>query len=439
MSGGRHKKEIKRRTKTGCLTCRKRRIKCDEQHPACRNCQKSKRECLGYDPIFKQQPGPAAIQPAPSSAPSAGGIPATSNPYGNQPQMLPAYGTAANMSYDPALSAGVSSPGSGSQQFDYASAIDPALEAVAPSTTPAAAPVYATTTPAKRTVQNLLDMGGPPPPRSTIDVANSPNMIDEIKHLYYSIYAPGLENFLESKWFSVKGLAKLLNGKHLLESFAALLQQFGKTSQNDPKELAYTQSVETRTVWALASMVREVPAESNGMREYKTVPANDDPIEAINRLNVFETLLTGRVAAANPLTAPVPGSTDHHRLRELEFWHALASFVTLQYEDANVIKEVDDTLAALRNLLDGRENRDVLYSIAVVRGLGQRVSEYTENDQPLHLDESDNKSKLLVAKKFVTDEANGSGTTNVIRRLCDMAARSWTTPVQAASVSVDSK
>jgi hypothetical protein len=27
MSGGRHKKEIKRRTKSGCLTCRKRRIK----------------------------------------------------------------------------------------------------------------------------------------------------------------------------------------------------------------------------------------------------------------------------------------------------------------------------------------------------------------------------------------------------------------------------
>lgn len=30
MSGGRHKKEIKRRTKTGCLTCRKRRIKVSE-------------------------------------------------------------------------------------------------------------------------------------------------------------------------------------------------------------------------------------------------------------------------------------------------------------------------------------------------------------------------------------------------------------------------
>lgn len=30
MSGGRHKKEIKRRTKTGCMTCRKRRIKVSE-------------------------------------------------------------------------------------------------------------------------------------------------------------------------------------------------------------------------------------------------------------------------------------------------------------------------------------------------------------------------------------------------------------------------
>ena len=33
MSGGRHKKEIKRRTKTGCLTCRKRRIKVG-MHPS---------------------------------------------------------------------------------------------------------------------------------------------------------------------------------------------------------------------------------------------------------------------------------------------------------------------------------------------------------------------------------------------------------------------
>lgn len=66
------KPATKRRTKTGCLSkyekmstefsnvsvaCRRRRIKCDETKPFCRNCIKSKRECLGYvQPlVYKQQ------------------------------------------------------------------------------------------------------------------------------------------------------------------------------------------------------------------------------------------------------------------------------------------------------------------------------------------------------------------------------------------------
>ncbi|KAK6201109.1 uncharacterized protein RJT21DRAFT_31634 [Scheffersomyces amazonensis] len=40
---------IKRRTRTGCLTCRKRRIKCDERKPTCFNCERSKKVCLGYE------------------------------------------------------------------------------------------------------------------------------------------------------------------------------------------------------------------------------------------------------------------------------------------------------------------------------------------------------------------------------------------------------
>lgn len=58
------KKEVKRRTKTGCLTCRKRRIKCDERHPTCTNCTKSKRICLGYDPTFRQHHLPAVVAPS---------------------------------------------------------------------------------------------------------------------------------------------------------------------------------------------------------------------------------------------------------------------------------------------------------------------------------------------------------------------------------------
>ena len=50
-----NKKASRKRTKTGCLTCRKRRIKCGEERPICNNCIKSKRHCEGYNQrvIFK--------------------------------------------------------------------------------------------------------------------------------------------------------------------------------------------------------------------------------------------------------------------------------------------------------------------------------------------------------------------------------------------------
>lgn len=465
---------------------------CDEQHPACRNCQKSKRDCLGYDPIFKQQPGPPNIQPAPSAAPSQAGSAATANPYGNQSQVLGGYGAPVSMAYDPALSAGVSSPGSGSGQYDYASAIDPALEAVTPSTaasnifqpTTSGMPTFRddlkralqsaspfsvtsdtphlrggassfspsssffedaaayTTFPAKRSIEQLLTLGAPPiPGLRGGDFSTGSPLLEEAKHLYRSIYAPGLEGFLESKWFpSDNGLQRLTTDRAVLDKFGLLLAHFAKTSHTaDPKQIAVTSSVEARLVWGLATMVQQAATAESAANGVKTenkapvVPPTDDATEAANRLTVFENLLTGRVATSNRLTAPVQGSTDHHRLRELEFWYTLGNFVCLRDDDPSEAKAVDDTTGALRNLLDGRENRDVLYSIAIVRALGHRVSEYTDSDAPLHFDESDNKSKLAVAKKFITDEGTGGGTTNVIRRLCELATRSWTAiPTPAA-------
>ncbi|KAL4880765.1 hypothetical protein BJY04DRAFT_218922 [Aspergillus karnatakaensis] len=39
----------KRRTRTGCLTCRARRVKCDEQKPTCQRCKTANVECTGYE------------------------------------------------------------------------------------------------------------------------------------------------------------------------------------------------------------------------------------------------------------------------------------------------------------------------------------------------------------------------------------------------------
>ncbi|PKS08903.1 hypothetical protein jhhlp_003516 [Lomentospora prolificans] len=55
----RKKPVVRKRTKTGCITCRKRRIKCDEGRPTCANCIKSKRQCDGYNQrvVFKEPMG----------------------------------------------------------------------------------------------------------------------------------------------------------------------------------------------------------------------------------------------------------------------------------------------------------------------------------------------------------------------------------------------
>ncbi|KAK4146811.1 uncharacterized protein C8A04DRAFT_9529 [Dichotomopilus funicola] len=39
-----------RRTRSGCYTCRSRRVKCDETHPICERCRKGKRECIYPEP-----------------------------------------------------------------------------------------------------------------------------------------------------------------------------------------------------------------------------------------------------------------------------------------------------------------------------------------------------------------------------------------------------
>ncbi|KAH0495309.1 hypothetical protein TgHK011_008871 [Trichoderma gracile] len=76
------------KVKTGCLNCKQRRIKCDEQRPSCSQCIRSKKECSGYPaptrglrtavdvriapkPLAPSSTGLPQLQPTPSSIASA--------------------------------------------------------------------------------------------------------------------------------------------------------------------------------------------------------------------------------------------------------------------------------------------------------------------------------------------------------------------------------
>ncbi|EAQ88078.1 hypothetical protein CHGG_04697 [Chaetomium globosum CBS 148.51] len=66
-----------RRTRSGCYTCRSRRVKCDETRPVCERCRKGKRECIYPEPPPSKGSGAAnpkdsagaSRQASPSSSP----------------------------------------------------------------------------------------------------------------------------------------------------------------------------------------------------------------------------------------------------------------------------------------------------------------------------------------------------------------------------------
>lgn len=54
-----------RKSRSGCTTCKTRRVKCDERRPACERCTSTGRECGGYKTPTSQSPPELLIAPVP--------------------------------------------------------------------------------------------------------------------------------------------------------------------------------------------------------------------------------------------------------------------------------------------------------------------------------------------------------------------------------------
>ncbi|ORY59564.1 uncharacterized protein BCR38DRAFT_59325 [Pseudomassariella vexata] len=90
------KRNFSNRTKTGCLTCRKRKKKCDETKPECNNCLRGGFICQGYPNQrgYQKMENKSSAVPLESKDPSyippgAYGMPQSQAPYPNQPPAPP--------------------------------------------------------------------------------------------------------------------------------------------------------------------------------------------------------------------------------------------------------------------------------------------------------------------------------------------------------------
>ncbi|KAM0804004.1 hypothetical protein BDR22DRAFT_709470 [Usnea florida] len=284
---------------------------------------------------------------------------------------------------------------------------------------------------AKRTkIEELLCLKGISPPVPAPPTTISAATREEIKHIWITVYAPGIDKFLETKWFGLRGMTHLMRNSRLCDQFQALIQRYSldQTHPNYYQMWGSTQSLEATVVWAMIGMCRQVAGNS-------PVDEQDDKdgvYDAAKRMDIFENLVTGEYLDSSSAPSQVSEESngtalnDQLKSRERDFWRLVHTFLTIRDDEASAAKEIDDTLASCRSLLDSRENRDVIYSVMVARHVGARISEFPENlPQPANNDEENARTKVFVAKKFIEDESNGKGTNQVVQRLCGMAHRSW--------------
>lgn len=275
-------------------------------------------------------------------------------------------------------------------------------------------------------VDEIIDTAGAPPP--TPEPGSLPNAqsIEELTKIYYEIYVPGLCQFFESQWYNFQTnghnpVTILLSNRTLISLMGSFLVSL-HTVNSEPSHMAYCNHLETRVVWALAKLAYSVAPGSNMPRD--DPPPDDNASEARNRVFVFETLVAGDDLLSNPLL-PAPRNADNQRRAQYEFWYALAEFL----RNRNNPTERHSQLARMRATLEGRENRDVLYSLAVIRLLGKDFEPGWENRVPDHLNEKEPINQLHVAMQFIKNEAQPTGgTTNVVRQLAYVAGRALINP-----------
>ena len=279
---------------------------------------------------------------------------------------------------------------------------------------------------AKRTrIDELFESEGVSPPQPTNSYPIPPHIYDQVRSTFTLIYASQLDKFLETSWFYTRGLDYLLRNHHLLEHFGCLIERMSTESPNPTSAYnAATRSLEAKVLWYTMSLVR-IASNPDASGKINPADLSEGVLDAAKRVEIVENLLLGQHIDSDrlPPTEYTRNGTafeSQMKQQETEFWRLAHDFLTIRDDEASSSHQLDAILADCRKLLLSKENRDVLYSIAVIRLHGQR-----EN---LGNGGSDSLQKVDVAKNFIEAQARGKATNQLVMQLCAMAVRSWSLP-----------
>lgn len=264
-------------------------------------------------------------------------------------------------------------------------------------------------------------------------LAGTPARIEDIKMLFLS-YANGIDQLLECKWYEEKALPHLLANNRLLAQYTSLLDGFTHPQVEEAPFLAALESREARIIWDTMTLCRQAQAQNPPSDSDPLTTRDKELLLAVKRLSILESLILGTTLTHNPVGSDVYPEADasvrHSALgsqikaREMQFWEAIGRYLVIQEDDPERDKARDHTVMWTRTLLDSLENRDIIYSILVVRHIC-KYQPYKLKPLVGSTDEKDTAAKLFVALKFLEDENMGRATNQVVKRITGMILAYW--------------
>ena len=375
-------------------------------------------------------------------------------------------------------------------------------------------------------IDRLFEINDQIPPPLLSTHSESVTYHESVEAIYNALYAPALNKFIETRWYTISGLQVLRRNSRILAEFTAYVK--AATAQPNEPSPPNLLAHETRLIWYLLNLcclkdttfqsLSTSVEDSDGLMNIKSAPPihmegpldNDtldstiategsnmiiDPqgssytqeeqttalIEAailangtavVNsstledstdlvpswRLEVLVSLLTNSSPGpTHPSNQPlILASTAHEphssksvttlarqlKAREDEFWSCIGQYVSASFPASqekqpqeqrleNNANQKKQALYRARTLLDGRENRDVIYTIMKMRYLQSLCNASAEGDKQA----PDIERQWRFGMKVLRNEAgladggdgvtSGIGTNVVAMRVAAMAVRAF--------------
>ncbi len=268
---------------------------------------------------------------------------------------------------------------------------------------------------ARRSIEAICTIAGTKVPSIPPIPPDSVPNLESIRKVYDIAFAPGLDKLLESsssRWFAREGFALLCHDRTQLGRMLAYLTLVSNhpDASNASPTLA---SQEARVTWALLELC--IRPEHDG---------GEEADKLARRCRALTTILTGE-----PFSSPTTSIADFVHQDEAEsephtsalekqlarrsdeFWKLVETAAASQGPSGEGVSP--SAVKQCRPLLDGMENRDIVYSIML---LGSRTN-----------GNGDLTSERELAKRYLESQANGRATNQVFATISGMALRAFTT------------